>query len=444
VNRTGPQVRFLRNDSSRGHHYLALRLEGTAAATNRDAIGARVEVKLAAGARPLVRTLKAGEGFLSQSSKWMHFGLGRSTHVESVTVRWPGAPAEEFRGLDADRRLVLVQGRGTALAAPTVPAPPPLAASDLPRTRPARSSRSVLAGRMPLPALSFIDRAGKRGQLEPASAGPLLVTFWSSWCPTCRGELEELAERRADLEAAGLKVVALSLDDVDEDPATPDDARALLGSLAFPFAAGFVDASTLQRVRAYYNALFAKHPPLPIPTSFLVDGSGRLAVLYKGALEIDRALADVKLLAAPPERWFDLALPFAGRRYGDPPAVALPEFVGRLAMEAGAEEAGRYLIAAEGDPPGAVPAPRRRAWHDLHMKLAARLLGESRLESAAVHVSRALRYDPQSAQAHLRAGELMLSLKKDTARAEEYFQRALALDPRLTQAVESARRGAGR
>ena len=42
ANRTGPQLRFLRNDIETGHHYVSLRLEGRSA--NRDGIGARVEV----------------------------------------------------------------------------------------------------------------------------------------------------------------------------------------------------------------------------------------------------------------------------------------------------------------------------------------------------------------------------------------------------------------
>ena len=43
-NRSGPQVRFFRNDVATDHHFLAVRLEGRT--SNRDAIGARVEVIL--------------------------------------------------------------------------------------------------------------------------------------------------------------------------------------------------------------------------------------------------------------------------------------------------------------------------------------------------------------------------------------------------------------
>ena len=102
TNRSGPWLRLLRNQCQTDHHFLAVKLQGTQC--NRDAIGARVEVVLktdggeqrAEGggghfasrisdpaspnipATRLIKTLRAGEGFLSQSSKWIHFGLGQS------------------------------------------------------------------------------------------------------------------------------------------------------------------------------------------------------------------------------------------------------------------------------------------------------------------------------------------------------------------------------
>ena len=112
ANRSGPLVRCLRNDGAAGHHYLALRLSGRQC--NRDAVGARVEVHPNRGdqARPLIKTLRAGEGFLAQSSKWLNFGLGQISDIERVIVRWPGGKAETFTGLKTDRRYELVEGSG--------------------------------------------------------------------------------------------------------------------------------------------------------------------------------------------------------------------------------------------------------------------------------------------------------------------------------------------
>ena len=76
TNRTAPRLRLLRNDlSPQGAGSLQVRLEGTTC--NRDAIGARLVLTLPSG-RKLYQTRRCGEGFLTQNSAWIHFGLGLS------------------------------------------------------------------------------------------------------------------------------------------------------------------------------------------------------------------------------------------------------------------------------------------------------------------------------------------------------------------------------
>ncbi len=70
-NRLGPQIRAMQNDCSGGRSAIAISLRGTK--SNRDAIGARVEVN------GQVQYLSAGSGFLSQHSKKLHFGLAGQT-----------------------------------------------------------------------------------------------------------------------------------------------------------------------------------------------------------------------------------------------------------------------------------------------------------------------------------------------------------------------------
>ena len=88
TNRTAPWVRLLKNFSSDNNHFLAVKLEGVRC--NRDAIGARLKLKLSGGEpRSLYRSLRAGEGFVAQSTKWIVFGLGEDANIESLCVRWP-------------------------------------------------------------------------------------------------------------------------------------------------------------------------------------------------------------------------------------------------------------------------------------------------------------------------------------------------------------------
>ncbi len=66
-------------------NWLQLELHGVA--SNRDGVGARVE--LTAGGRTLTRVVEAGSGYASQSEHVLHFGLGGAERVERLEIAWP-------------------------------------------------------------------------------------------------------------------------------------------------------------------------------------------------------------------------------------------------------------------------------------------------------------------------------------------------------------------
>jgi hypothetical protein len=106
---------LIRNDNANGNHWLKVRLEGVA--SNRSAIGARVEVHTEAGSQ--LRDLRGG-GYFSQDSRTVHFGLGAEVNVDLLTVFWPSGAVDSFRDVAADQTLLIVEGAGdaTAVAAP--------------------------------------------------------------------------------------------------------------------------------------------------------------------------------------------------------------------------------------------------------------------------------------------------------------------------------------
>jgi hypothetical protein len=109
-NRTGPTISFYENQVGQDSGYVAFDLEGTAPNCNRDAVGARVEVDM--DGVLLIRGLRAGDGFRSQSSKRVHFGIGEAREVGEVAVKWPGGKREIFEGVKARRSLSLGSGVG--------------------------------------------------------------------------------------------------------------------------------------------------------------------------------------------------------------------------------------------------------------------------------------------------------------------------------------------
>jgi tetratricopeptide (TPR) repeat protein len=104
--RLGPQVRMLQNNCATSNQAIAFLLRGTK--SNRDAIGARVEVD------GQVKWLEAGSGFLSQHSKRMIFGLHDAASVKRVSVKWPSGAVQEFAGLAAGNTYTITEGGANA------------------------------------------------------------------------------------------------------------------------------------------------------------------------------------------------------------------------------------------------------------------------------------------------------------------------------------------
>lgn len=91
TNNFNDQPYYFKNELPR-KNFLAFRLRGTK--SNRDAIGALVKVYV--DGMVLTRQVNPAGGYLSQSSKTVHFGLGDRTRVERVEIRWPRGLKQEL------------------------------------------------------------------------------------------------------------------------------------------------------------------------------------------------------------------------------------------------------------------------------------------------------------------------------------------------------------
>ncbi|MDP6764392.1 MAG: ASPIC/UnbV domain-containing protein [Planctomycetota bacterium] len=426
TNRSGPRLRFLHNRSARGgslgHRWVALRLAGKTA--NRDGIGARVEVRPAASDRTLVRTVHAGDGFLGQSSKWLHFGLGNDRALDEVRVIWPGGRAEVFEGVDVGGRFLLVQGSGEARPLP-VGRGVALEEGATPAPLPEAGLRTPLSARVPLPRLAYVDEAGRPTWFQPPEDGRTLILLWASWCAPCRVELSELAERAREVEAAGLRVLALSVD-------LPDDrgkAEELLERISWPFERGWAEGELLDVVEAVSEEVLDPRRELALPTSLLVDASNHLAVLYRGSVGVDELLADAVRTERGPLDVRAAAAPFPGRWVGPPRVHDVLGIAHRL------RDAGHVGMTAEylrrlGVTRGAEGAERAEASSGLagsSLTLADDLAREGRHLQAIESYEHALSLEPESVPALRGLGLSHMGLG-DLEEAGAHLERALALD----------------
>ncbi|WP_198953753.1 CRTAC1 family protein [Rhodopirellula sp. MGV] len=74
-----------RNTVDPSHHWIAFDLEGTT--SNRSAIGAQVRVHW--NGQQQLQERVAASGYSAQNQSRLHFGLGKSTEIEKVVIRWP-------------------------------------------------------------------------------------------------------------------------------------------------------------------------------------------------------------------------------------------------------------------------------------------------------------------------------------------------------------------
>ncbi|HEV3263444.1 MAG TPA: CRTAC1 family protein [Gemmataceae bacterium] len=98
---------YFKNEFPR-KNYIAFRLRGTR--SNRDAIGALV--KLYTGKEIMVRQVQAAGGYLSQSSKTVHFGLGDRRRIDRVEIRWPSGRRQTIKNPALNRRHDVVEPTG--------------------------------------------------------------------------------------------------------------------------------------------------------------------------------------------------------------------------------------------------------------------------------------------------------------------------------------------
>lgn len=130
---------------------------------------------------------------------------------------------------------------------------------------------SPVAAVPPAPTLRLEDMDGKVVDLLSYRGRVVLVNFWATWCPPCRKEFPSLIRVRKLFKPKDFDVIAVN---VGEDP---DTVFSFAGSPEFPV---LFDRN---------SQAMATWPVKGLPTTFLIDRQGRLAMKAVGGREFDDA-----------------------------------------------------------------------------------------------------------------------------------------------------------
>jgi tetratricopeptide (TPR) repeat protein len=450
--RSSPQLRLFRNDYADRSASLAIRLKGTR--SNRDAVGARVTVET--DQLRVTRIVQAGSGFISQHSKELLFGLGRSQAVRTVTIVWPSGSTRTLSGLPLNHRVWIEEGNeafrsepfaGASTPPRTVAAHPAPGAAEL-------SSDAWLYEPFPAPDFAVADLDGQPRSLSSLAGQPKVILFWATWAPPSRQALDELARQGAAFAAAGASLLAVAFD----PPADEAKVRTAAAGKGVPVLVASEElAGTYSVVHRY---LFDRREDLRLPTVFLLDGAGEIVKVYREPIAASRILEDVPKITASSAARLARAVPFAGTFYAHPgernyfqyglelseqgfdaPAVPAFERVARLDPSAITLYNLGTLYLRRGNPLGARAAFERALemqpdYAEAGNSLGALLAQSGEVPAAIERFRAALQVKPDFADALNNLGFALFQTGQ-TEQAHELYQKALALQPGFAEALNN-------
>ena len=436
ANRSAPQVRLLRNNQASTGAFVSFQLIGNGKNTNRDAIGARLTLsRMSDPSSKQIRTIHAGDGFLAQSSRWIHFGLGAEEIDDlQLEVKWPGEGVpKNFPRLRSGVRYTITQDLGIADESELAPI------SIVQNNEKSKEAVSApersgfwVANQVPFPDLTCTDHKGVTRSSTDFLGQPVLINLWATWCAPCLVELKELGAHAEELRAMGATVLALNVDDLNVDgvASTRSDPERVLARAGYDLPRGIARQENLAKIEILIEYLTSRRSSLPVPTSILVDAKGNTAAVYLGPVSWEQLEADLTSLNESSAATLKRASPRAGRWFADPRQVDLAAYLGNYAtlygMNGFPEESQRLyqLIRPE---EGLQTA---REFYNQAKSSAQQGLTQEAIDA----YQNAIRIDPEYGRALTGLGAIFLNQRR-LDEAQALFQKAIDIDPNHATAL---------
>ena len=184
---------------------------------------------------------------------------------------------------------------GSAVVAAAIMATAGCAGGDIGANNPASSGQSFVGhsyqstyyqpGSRPLaPLVSGTTVTGQHLSLSQYRGDTIVVNFWGSWCAPCRAEAPALGQLARQLDSRGVRFVGIDIRD------EPDSAAAFMQqfNVGYPSISDPNDEIALD----FHSTV----PPADIPTTLVIDRSGRIADRIFGASTYRQLLSVINQL----------------------------------------------------------------------------------------------------------------------------------------------------
>lgn len=129
----------------------------------------------------------------------------------------------------------------------------------------------------------FTDMSGKRIPLDSFKGKTVVLNFWATWCPPCRGEMPEFDELNKEFQKSG-EAVLLAVNLTDGRRETPERVAEFIKETGYTMT---VLLDERQEAASLFGVRY-------IPTTFVIDKEGNLIGKIQGATTKDAVLKLVR------------------------------------------------------------------------------------------------------------------------------------------------------
>jgi thiol-disulfide isomerase/thioredoxin len=151
---------------------------------------------------------------------------------------------------------------------------------------PASSGQSFVSGtysssllkpgsRPAAPDISGTTLAGQHLSLSAYRGSVIVLNFWGSWCAPCRAEAPDLTALATTYAPRGVRFLGV---DIRDDPVSAD---AFVKAFGIPYPS--LNDPSDELALAFRGTV----PPAGIPTTLVIDKSGRIAARIVGSVSFD-------------------------------------------------------------------------------------------------------------------------------------------------------------